>query len=65
MFRRGIRSVVPMDHQYLAEHDGSEQAEGRGSGADVQSRDSTKDILGTPFMSMVSVQIDGKSGNLS
>ncbi|RFU24628.1 hypothetical protein B7463_g11721, partial [Scytalidium lignicola] len=35
MFRSRLRSVVPMDHRYLAEHDGSELAEGRGSGKDV------------------------------
>ncbi|KAH8804727.1 hypothetical protein F5884DRAFT_822689 [Xylogone sp. PMI_703] len=35
MFRSRLRSVVPMDHRYLAEYDGSELAEGRGSGKDV------------------------------
>jgi ribosomal protein S4 len=27
-----MQAVVPMDHRYLAEHDGSELAAGRGSG---------------------------------
>jgi len=27
-----LNSVIPMDHRYFAEHDGSEQAAGRGSG---------------------------------
>ncbi|KAG8526502.1 uncharacterized protein KY384_008702 [Bacidia gigantensis] len=38
MFRSNIRSVVPMDYKYLAQHDGSEQAAGRGSGADSRER---------------------------
>jgi ribosomal protein S4 len=29
-----MQAVVPMDHRYLAEHDGSELAAGRGSGKD-------------------------------
>jgi hypothetical protein len=32
MFRPRLAAVVPMSHQYLARHDGSEQAAGRGSG---------------------------------
>lgn len=32
MFSPRLNSVVPMDHKYLAEHDGSELAAGRGSG---------------------------------
>jgi ribosomal protein S4 len=32
MFTPLLNSVIPMDHRYLAEHDGSEQAAGRGSG---------------------------------
>ncbi|KAG9244199.1 hypothetical protein BJ878DRAFT_575918 [Calycina marina] len=34
MFRSRLNAVVPMDHRYLAEHDGSEHAAGRGSGKD-------------------------------
>ncbi|TAQ85565.1 hypothetical protein B7494_g6114 [Chlorociboria aeruginascens] len=37
MFRPTLRSVIPMDHRYLAEYDGSELAAGRGSGKDVPS----------------------------
>ena len=32
MFRSRLSAVVPMDHKYLAENDGSEHAAGRGSG---------------------------------
>jgi len=32
MFTPHLNSVIPMDHRYLAEHDGSELAAGRGSG---------------------------------
>jgi hypothetical protein len=32
MFTPLLDSVIPMDHRYLAEHDGSELAAGRGSG---------------------------------
>jgi len=32
MFRSRLNAVIPMDHRYLAEHDGSELAAGRGSG---------------------------------
>lgn len=35
MFTPHLNSVVPMDHRYLAEHDGSELAAGRGSGREV------------------------------
>ena len=31
-FKRSIPAVVSMDHKYLARHDGSEQAAGRGAG---------------------------------
>jgi len=50
MFRRNIPAVVPMDHQYLASYDGSEQAAGRGSGADVEKP--TKPRPATPYMQM-------------
>lgn len=32
MFTSRIKSVIPMNHRYLAHFDGSEQAAGRGSG---------------------------------
>jgi ribosomal protein S4 len=35
MFSPSLRAVVPMDHKYLATCDGSEQAEGRGSGKEL------------------------------
>lgn len=36
MFTPRLNAVVPMDHRYLAEHDGSELAAGRGSGLEVE-----------------------------
>ena len=53
MFRTSIRSVVPMDHRYLAHNDGSEQAEGRGSGQDVPPGRKRGGIPRTPYMNMV------------
>ncbi|KAI1000877.1 hypothetical protein K3495_g7324 [Podosphaera aphanis] len=35
MFSPNLNAVVPIDHRYLAEYDGSELAEGRGSGKQV------------------------------
>ncbi|KAF2205717.1 alpha-L RNA-binding motif-containing protein [Delitschia confertaspora ATCC 74209] len=35
MFRRNLPAVVSMNYQYLARYDGSEQAAGRGAGADT------------------------------
>ena len=32
MFRSTLHAVIPLSHKYLAEHDGSELASGRGSG---------------------------------
>lgn len=34
MFDRRLPGVVPMDYEYLAQHDGSEMGQGRGSGLD-------------------------------
>jgi len=42
MFDRRLPAVVPMNHRYLAQHDGSEMAAGRGMGADKASE---KDLL--------------------
>ena len=53
MFKSTIRSVVPVDHQYLAKNDGSEHALGRGSGLDIPSRGKTPQIPNTPYMNMV------------
>ncbi|RDL33774.1 Alpha-L RNA-binding motif [Venustampulla echinocandica] len=36
MFNSRLNSVIPMDHKYLAEHDGSEHAAGRGSGLEKE-----------------------------
>lgn len=49
MFRSRLRSVVPMDHRYLAENDGSEFAEGRGSGKDIDPASDKKPRGRTPI----------------
>ncbi|CAD6501211.1 BgTH12-01465 [Blumeria graminis f. sp. triticale] len=36
MFSPNMNAVIPVDHRYLAEFDGSELAEGRGSGKEVR-----------------------------
>ncbi|MCJ1338278.1 mitochondrial 37S ribosomal protein nam9 [Bachmanniomyces sp. S44760] len=53
LFRPTMHSVVPMDHRYLASNDGSEQAEGRGSGLDVDPSIRKRIVLRTPYMNMV------------
>ncbi|KAL9131619.1 MAG: hypothetical protein Q9217_000507 [Psora testacea] len=53
MFRSSVRAVVPMDYEYLAKHDGSEQAAGRGSGADVPPEKRLKLYPRTPYLNMV------------
>ena len=42
-----------MDYQYLAKHDGSEQAAGRGSGADVHPDAQQRPYPRTPYLNMV------------
>ncbi|KAF2818460.1 alpha-L RNA-binding motif-containing protein [Ophiobolus disseminans] len=49
-FRRNLPAVVPMDHKYLARYDGSEQAAGRGEGADSEDKKRTPPM--TPYMQM-------------
>jgi ribosomal protein S4 len=49
-FKRSIPAVVSMDHKYLARHDGSEQAAGRGAGADALEKTRTPPM--TPYMQM-------------
>lgn len=53
MFKTHMPSVAPMDHRYLAQHDGSEQAAGRGSGVDQPPNAKEKTPLKTPYMQMV------------
>ena len=55
-FRRNIPAVVPMDHKYLARYDGSEQAAGRGAGAD--SLDEVRTPIQTPYMQMAYFPIE-------
>ncbi|CAN9365798.1 unnamed protein product [Alternaria alternata] len=50
MFKRNLPAVVAMDHRYLARHDGSEQAAGRGMGADSPDKARTPPM--TPYMQM-------------
>lgn len=54
MFRPKLNAVVPMDHKYLAEHDGSELAAGRGSGKEKRSngQDSRYEQRQIPYMHM-------------
>lgn len=52
MFRRTIKSVVPMDFKYLAERDGSEQAAGRGSGLEPPPDQKPKPYPRTPYLNM-------------
>lgn len=56
MFRPYLPSVVPMDHAYMARFDGSEQAAGRGSGAEVLGK--KKDVPKIPYMNMVYAPIE-------
>ena len=56
MFDRRMPAVVPMDYKYLAAHDGSEIAKGRGSGEDKPETDvmmkREKRQQTTPYMHM-------------
>lgn len=56
LFRRNLPAVVSMDHKYLAVYDGSEQAAGRGAGAD--STEKTHIIPQTPYMQMTYYPIE-------
>ena len=58
MFRRTIRSVVPMDFKMLAEKDGSEQAEGRGSGLEPPPNRRSKPFPRTPYLNMTYAPIE-------
>ncbi|KAL8906707.1 MAG: hypothetical protein Q9171_006168 [Xanthocarpia ochracea] len=52
MFRRRLRSVIPMDHNQLARSDGYEQAEGRGSGLEPSPSSKPRPFPKTPYMNM-------------
>ncbi|KAF2450964.1 alpha-L RNA-binding motif-containing protein [Karstenula rhodostoma CBS 690.94] len=56
LFRRNLPAVVPMDHRYLARYDGSEQAAGRGAGADSNEKERTPQQ--TPYMQMAYYPIE-------
>ena len=59
MFDRRLPAVVPMDYKLLARTDGSEQAQGRGSGLTItKKKDDTereKPPQRTPYMHMTYV----------
>lgn len=59
MFRSRLLAVVPMDHRYLAEYDGSELASGRGSGREkplsVSGKSGRRQI---PYMNMTYAPIE-------
>ncbi|KIW35691.1 uncharacterized protein PV07_02375 [Cladophialophora immunda] len=50
MFDRRIRSVVPMDAEYLASNDGSLESAGRGSGLEARGKQKTATPI--PYMQM-------------
>lgn len=54
MFSRRLTSVVNMDPKYMAQHDGSEQAAGRGSGREEppHSAGRSQPKARTPYMQM-------------
>ena len=55
MFKRRLMSVTSMSASYMAEHDGSEQAAGRGSGLTLQPRWEKRvdaPAVITPYMNM-------------
>lgn len=60
MFTSRIKSVVPMNHRYLALFDGSEQAAGRGSGLQTRDRKGPKAIQARviPYMGMTFAPVE-------
>ncbi|KAL9037667.1 MAG: hypothetical protein Q9180_003590 [Flavoplaca navasiana] len=52
MFRRRLRSVIPMDHNQLARSDGYEHAEGRGSGLEPHPDKKPRQFPKTPYMNL-------------
>ncbi|KAM3077230.1 hypothetical protein ACMFMG_003306 [Clarireedia jacksonii] len=60
MFRPRAAAVIPMDYRYLAEHDGSELAAGRGSGREqpFDPGRRTRARRQIPYMSMVYAPIE-------
>lgn len=53
MFKPFAPAVVPLDAGELAKFDGSEQAEGRGSGKDVDPKMRVRTQAQIPYMAMV------------
>ena len=53
-----MQAVVPMDHKYLAEHDGSELASGRGSGIEKRPSKSNERKAHIPYMNMTYAPIE-------
>lgn len=57
MFTSNLDAVIPMDHRYLADNDGSELATGRGSGKEVDyslpDASIPRQIQPVPYMNMI------------
>jgi ribosomal protein S4 len=61
MFTSKLNAVIPMDHRYLAEFDGSELAAGRGSGVEKkpdQGEESQSAPLTVPYMNMTYAPVE-------
>ena len=58
MFRPRLNAVIPMNHTYLAEHDGSELASGRGSGRDEPVTFYGEPKAQIPYMNMTYAPIE-------
>lgn len=54
MFKRRLKAVVPMDPNYLARNDGSNESAGRGSGLkdDLSDKRKVTGVQETPYMQM-------------
>lgn len=61
MFTSKMDAVIPMDHRYLAEHDGSELAAGRGSGLEWDPNSEAlppKNPAAVPYMNMTYAPVE-------
>jgi ribosomal protein S4 len=58
MFTSRLNAVIPMEHKYLAEHDGSELAAGRGSGLESKPEERPMKKMKMPYMAMTYAPIE-------
>lgn len=58
MFTPRLNAVVPINHRYLAEYDGSELAAGRGSGKEHAPSEQARKPALTPYMHMTFAPIE-------